>query len=94
MLKEERIKNIIFKLTESNKPTKSDKVEHARLAYKLINKHVEELKRAFGGNAHPDVQDAINAQLERSNYILNSLNRMGTGHKNKKGLIGFLSKIK
>lgn len=96
MIKEDRVKSIVKILNESKrrKYTSSDKIEHARHAYRLINKHVEELKKAFKDNAHPDVQNAINAQLERSNSVLNSLNKMGTGSKVKKGPIGFLSKIK
>lgn len=87
---EGRIKNIVSKLAKKRKATPEDKITHAETAYKRLNLHLQDLKRTFAGEAHPEVQSLIDRQMEHTNDVLNSLNKIATrAREKKKRKVGF-----
>lgn len=89
-LLEGRIKNIVSKLAKKRKATPEDKITHAETAYKRLNLHLQDLKRTFAGEAHPEVQSLIDRQMEHTNDVLNSLNKIATrAREKKKRKVGF-----
>ena len=93
LIVEKRIRDIIGQVLtrkKKSKATAADKVEHAATAYKKLNLHLQDLKRTFAGEAHPDVQSLIDRQMEHTNDILNVLNKYVTRAKEKKKKVGFL----
>ena len=87
-MKKERLTNIIGMLKEAKKPTNADRTEHARLLYKMLNNHLDEVKRKLDG-AHPDVQDLVKAYEERVHNVLGKANEYGAVSKKKQPKVGF-----
>ena len=93
LIVEKRIRDIIGQVLtrkKKSKATAADKVDHARTAYKKLNLHLQDLKRTFAGEAHPDVQSLIDRQMEQTNQVLNVLNKYASRAKEKKKKVGFL----
>lgn len=86
MNKEERIKKFLNILQESKKEPLDMPEEQAQILYKELEKHADRMKNMFKG-VHPDIQDLVNAHLERISDIKTAANKIA--FKKRKRKVGF-----
>jgi hypothetical protein len=85
---EERMSRILEIIKEAKKEPTDHPHEQAKVLYRMLEKHADSVKKTFDG-AHPEVQDMVNAYLERIEHVQNRANKVGARVKKPKRKMGF-----